>query len=300
MDLLHHPAFQSFVLPVALALALVGVLRGLLGATRGGRWGPAAAGLALLIAMTQLPGFAWPVAATPQKLPWIVLAAWLLALLLEALNVQRWVQAGAAALLWLAASLWLAPAGGAFSLTALLLFVGGVAVLALLTLSVGAAPDSPAATNSGAAGIATLAVASLGLAGLVAGASLLLAQLAVMIAAAAAGLALWLWPRWRASFGAIAAMPLGLAWLGLAQCALQLTPLAPAQLAVLALAFVAAPLLARLRRPGARSLIAPLAAGLLAALPAAVAITWQATAPAPSDSQRPANADDPYYTPKWQ
>jgi hypothetical protein len=110
MELFHHPAFQSLVLPALLAGAGVGVLRVMLGAAAGVRWAPAAAVLALVLALALLPGFAWPPRAATQKLPWIILAAWLLALVLEALRAGRWLHALAGSALWLGAGWWLQEA----------------------------------------------------------------------------------------------------------------------------------------------------------------------------------------------
>lgn len=293
MDLFHHPAFQSFVLPVLLALLGVGVLKLLLGA-EGPRWAPVAAVLALLVALAVLPGYALPASSTPQKLPWIVLAATVLAVALEALHARRWSQALAAGVLWLGASVWLAPSAARGTLPHLAQALGGLAVIGCVALTSWRPADQD---GRSAAGPATLAVAGLGLAALAAGASLLLAQLAVMLPAVCAGLGLWLWPRMRVAFGPVAAMPLTLAWLALAQIALQLAGVPPVALGVLALAFAAAPLLGRLRLPGSPAVVEPLAVAALAAVPVALAVAWSQSAGPPA----PANAsEDPYYAPQWK
>lgn len=312
MEFFHHPAFQSLVLPALLAGAGVGVLRVMLGATAGVRWAPAAAVLALLLALALLPGVAWPPRAAAQKLPWIILAAWLLALGLEALRAGRWVHALVGSALWLGAGWWLQEAASTTP-HGLAAAVAGIAVLIAITTSTwrpqgagravtGAWPaSSDNSTGGGAPGAAMLAVAALGLAALAVGAgSLLLAQLALMLAAVTAGLGLWLWPRPRLGFGPVVAVPLGIAWLVIAQAALLLTTLSPAVLAVLALAFAAAPLLARVRLPGRRAWVEPCAVALLAALPAALAVTWQITAGPGADTPGAADPVDPYYEPRWK
>jgi len=144
MELLHHPATQSLVLPPLLAWLGVWLLRAIAGA----RWAPLGAALGLLAALAVLPGFDWPALSRVQRLPWIVLAATVLA--------------GA----WL-----------------------------------GIAPPGPGHRRlRGVALAAGLTIASLALAALAAlGGSLLLAQLAVMVAAATAVPGLWAW--WRPASG---------------------------------------------------------------------------------------------------
>ncbi|WP_425258712.1 hypothetical protein ACPOLB_24715 [Rubrivivax sp. RP6-9] len=266
---LHHPAFQSLLLPCVLSLLAMAVLR----AGCGVRWAPLGAALGLLGALAWLPGFEWPAASRVQKLPWTVLAG--LALAAVAMALQR----------------------------------GGPAAPRA------AAPVQPAA----AAGAAALTVSALGLAALAAGGgSLLLAQLALMLATCTAVLGAWLWLRPAPGLqGAAAApslvplVPLLLAWLALAWSWALSSAIAPGaasttsltaaaaadagRLALLALAFAAPPLLLRQRWARARPRWTPLLAALLAALPVAVAVVWQFSAPAAQVPGTP--DDDPYYTP---
>jgi hypothetical protein len=164
--------------------------------------------------------------------------------------------------------------------------VAGAGVLACLLRT----PDD----RSDAAAAAV--VASLGLAGVcfVAG-SLALFQLAVLLAAAVSGLALWLWPKPRVSFGATGVAVAGLAWLALAQATLLLVPARPAALALLAASFVTAPLLAQLwpaSRPRSRALAVALLTGILAA--GALALQGaQGSNGAPIEPAK----DDGYYRP---
>lgn len=215
MSFLYHPAFQSLVLPPL--LAALGLL--LLRASAGPRWAPLGAALGLLAALAVLPGFDWPASARAQKLPWIVLAGTVLAAgclwrTTEGSRAARWWPWSCAVLGWAGAHLWLAGAA-AGPLQHLVALVGGIAVLALLLLI-------PASGRLGARGVpvsAGLTLASLALAGLAGtGGSLLLAQLALMLAAVVAVPGLWAW--WRPSSGLVvspaALLPLGLAWLVIA------------------------------------------------------------------------------------
>lgn len=146
MDLLNHPAFQSFVLPLLLCMGGVGALLLAAGPNRAAL----GAALGLLAALAWFPGFDWPATARAQKLPWVALASTAIAALL----------------------LWRATRG----LPTALPWWRGIAL----------------ATG--------LALACLGLAAAAGlGGSLLLAQLALMVAVAAAVPGLWSW--WRPSSG---------------------------------------------------------------------------------------------------
>lgn len=150
----HHPLFQSLVLPaLACALALL-ALRALRPA-----WAPWGAALGLAAAFLVWPGPVWPPAAHAQWLPWVGLLA-----LGAGLALARWPRAAAP-------------------------LSRGRATAVLVT-----------------AGLLALALAAL--AGL--GGSLLLAQLALMPAAALAVLlaAVWLPPRAGTRPGLAALLPL--------------------------------------------------------------------------------------------
>lgn len=325
LNLLNHPVFQSLVLPLVLAVlgmaALLGLQR-LLAARRnrshgnqgnernqhaGLDWVPAGALLGLLVPMILLTGLNWPALAHTQKLPWIVLAALAVALWAAARGKTNFLATWLApAVLWLLACFWLAgdqPSVWATSLAGL----AGAAVLALI--AAGAAGRTGAAATSATA---VTAVASFGLALLVAnGGSLLLAQLAMMLACSAAVPGLWAWlrpasglqvPGWLLQLLGLTGLAIGWAWLlstpdRMAGSAMLL--------GVLALAFTV-PLLLRFFSPRLRWL--PLVAALLAAVPAALALGLQIYAsssasssatdsPASGDAQR---SDDPYYTPQWR
>lgn len=208
MDIIHHPAFQSLVLPTVLSWLCVWLLLRFAGP----RWAPLGGVLALLLVLAVLPGFDWPATARAQKLPWIVLAGAVLAALwlwrpADGARLARWSLWCAAALLWAGAHAWL----GAALWHAVAATLAGAAVLAVLLLPVGGA--------RGVVPSAVLVIAHLALAALAGtGGSLLLAQLALMAASAGAVPGLWAW--WRPSSGLnisrAALLPLTLATLVIA------------------------------------------------------------------------------------
>lgn len=185
--LLHHPAFESLLLPAI--LAWLGVWLWLRAA--GPRWAALGGVAALLLALAVQPGFDWPATARALKLPWVVLAATLLSVLTLAWHGTPAARRGLCALavlLWVAVQAWL---GLPLRLTALGTLVGAGA-LALLLL--------PAEKGRGVLPSAVTVIALLALAALAGtGGSLLLAQLALLAASAAAVPGLWAW--WRPAAG---------------------------------------------------------------------------------------------------
>jgi hypothetical protein len=247
---LHHPLFQSVILPLLLSLAGIGVLRATASPARAG----AGAGLAVLVATIWLMGWPMRPAGVLQKLPWIFAGAWLAGIALDrssATGFRRWLVLGIG---WVAASWWLG--WGNIGL-AIGLVAAGLLVIAWLLQ----APDDRADA------VAAATVACLGLAAVCfAAGSLALFQLAVLVAAALGGAGLWLWPRPRIRQGAAVVAVAAAGWLAIAQASLLLIAVQPRSLALLALAFAVAPLLARRWRGSALSgaLVTALAAGLLA------------------------------------
>jgi hypothetical protein len=306
LSFLHHPAFQSLLLPCLLALLAMAALR----VGCGARWAPLGAALGLLGALAWLPGVEWPAASRVQKLPWTVLAGLVVAAVATARQPAgrspRWA-AWATLAVWVGAGAWLAGAQGSVPLVAAGAAAGGV-VLGLLVWPASAAFAAPAAVaqTGAAASAAALAMAALGLAALAgSGGSLLLAQLALMLATCTAVLGVWLWLRPAPGpHGAAALLPLGLAWLALAASWALSASTEPAtavagpdaaRLALLVLALAVPPPLLRRRRAQARARWTPLLAALLAAGPVAAAVAWQLAAPAAPAPGTP--DDDPYYTP---
>lgn len=282
MDL-HHPLVPSLLLPLLVGLGGAALLRLALGPETGRRWAGAALGLAALLAVGWMLGWRWPAATLTERLPWLLAAAWALALVLAAWGGRRAVAWSWAALVWALVVAW----GGGLGWV-------GLAAAAILGAGILAALlNSPADRASAAA---ALVVASLGLAGVaVQSGSLVLFQCAVALAAATGGVALAVWPRARVLFGVAALVAAGLAWLLLAQVTLLRTSASPLALLLLVAVFWIEPLLRRLPLPGRRPLVEPLAVAVLAGALAAGAValaTAQQAAPAAQD-------DDAYYEPKW-
>ena len=318
MNLLHHPAFQSLALPLLLAalgmVVLAGVPRWVSSrhASSVGHWAPAGALLGLWLPMVLLSGLEWPAAARTQKLPWIVLAAGVVVLLESVRNppgetAKPHLAWRANAAVWLLACVWLQ--GGVADglggwLGAGLAALAGSVVLALL-----------AAGRSGAVTAAVFVVAGVALAVLAAlGGSLLMAQLALIMACSmlVPGVWVWLGPRAGQPLPAALLQPFGLAgvavgWIWMLS-APGPTPVSVAQLGLLVLALGVPWLWPHLRlrsRWLARQVRwAPLWAALLAALPAALALGLPfAVAPwvAPCEPAAGCGGADPdslYYAPR--
>ncbi len=317
VSVLHHPAFQSLVLPVVLAAAGMMLLRALPGQA-GRRWAPLGAALGLLVALAVLPGFGWPAPARVQKLPWVVLAgvavaAFSMAYPDAAERAGRHGTWPGAALCWAAASVWLADSGAGWLQWSAWALAGAV-VLALLAggqpgsarqhaVALGSAPKRSASSGDGVHPAAALTVAALGLAALAAsGGSLLLAQLATMLAAVTAVLGLWTWlrPRSGLSIPPAALMPLGLAWLCIAMALPSSGLQGWVRLALLALAFAAPLLLARCAGFARRTRWAPAVVVALAAVPVALTLAWKIAADDGVAETPGSVEDDAYYTPQWR
>ncbi|RZL63878.1 MAG: hypothetical protein EOP81_10935 [Variovorax sp.] len=278
----HHPLVRSVLLPLVLALVATGVLR----FTAGSRWAGAGLGVALLAAALAVVGWQPRPGSLTEKLPWVVIAATLLALLLEAVRASRWLQWIVASAAW---ALALAALGVASLPAGALTWVIGAAALAAVLHARDDNADAPA----------LLAVAGFGLAAVaMTAASLLLFELALGGAVATAGIALWLWPQPRIAFGAAGRVVAVLTWLALAHATARLTQAPHTALALLALVFAVGPLMTWWH-PAAPAWASPLWRAAVAALLAVggVALTVRAVdapAPAPGAAQ-----EDPYYTPRW-
>jgi hypothetical protein len=275
----HHPLFQSLVLPLLLSLAGIGVLRAFSNPGRAA----AAVGVSVLVSLVWMVG--WPIrpSSVMQKLPWIVAGACLAGIALSVAAVGRLLQWLGLTILWCLASWWLGSKGMPAAAGAAL---AGAAVLACLL--------QPAEDRADA--VSGAAIASLGLAGLCfAAGSLALFQMALLLAAALGGAGLWLWPRPRIRFSVAATAVAGITWLAIAQAALLLMPLSPLALALAAGAFAMAPMFARLR-PASGAVVAPLAVAVLGGALVAGALALQAgTADVGDAGKTPSGADDAYY-----
>jgi hypothetical protein len=370
--LTQHPIFQTFVLPLLLALLAMAALRVWLGE----RWALCGAMVGLLGALAWFLGFEWPAVSRTQKLPWVVLAGLGLALLATARETggarPLWAPLAAVAA-WGGVGLWLADGQASLPLLIGAGLLGGV-VLWRLAGGRAADPADPADATDGAgrpgpaerAGTAAMAAmapgaamtrwgrggrggrgapgakwaewaaltaAALGLAALAAtGGSLLLAQLAGMLASTAVAAAGWAWlrpaappagatgghqnwlarpawPIWRTS-RTWPTWPLGLTWMSIAWTWVLAAPAVSStralQVALLALIFLLPAALSRLRAkaltPRRRPfvvLVAVLVAVLTVVLLAALAVVlagWAGTA-SMQMPDTPVDPNDPYLTP---
>lgn len=316
MSFIHHPAFQSVGLPLLLTLVLtLPITRG--APPAGKRWWAMGGAIALLLSFLLLPGFDWPATARTQKLPWIVLAGACLAAVWLSLGSRqpgRWMRWAMGTVVWVMACMWLAgsPVQWTHSLLGAL---GGAAVLAMLligragnSLTAGAYANAKTTEELAAGGAATagaLTVAALGLAAIAAGGgSLLLAQLAMMLAVVTGVTGLWAWMR--SASGLVIApaafLPLGLAWLVIAFALAVPGPSTSGRVALIALAFLAPAVVARSSWAARHPRLTPFLAALLAALPVVVALSWLLLgdiAPAGADGPNGDAGDDPYYQPSW-
>lgn len=295
VSFLHHPAFQSLVLPAVLAAVFIGLLMA---------WRPRQAALgaavALVLALAVWPGLTWPPTAGAQKVPWLALAALVVGLIGDMARpgqtpalVRPWL---VAVLAWALAAAWLLGLAQAGTL-AIAIVVGHV-VLAASAWST-RAPLAEPTRAAGSAAALTVAVLGLGaMAG--SGGSLLLAQLSMMLAVVSAVAGLWIW--WRpgplARVTPAALVALALVALSLATLMAASGQANPVALALLALALVSPWWPGAWSPGGARW--RPLVVAGLSALPVVVAVLANlALAPAPP-AATDTDADDAYYTPRWQ
>ena len=285
----HHPLFQSLALPFVLAFAATGVLRAMLGPGAGARWAALGMPLALLVATSWVLGWRMPPGGLTEKLPWVYLAISLLGVVLEALRADRRAQWLAAGLLWavvivaLGQQPWLPRVGS---------WVVGMAVIAAVLYEVPSRAEAAAMLVVAGLGLAVVAMMS---------GSALLFELSLGLAAAVAGVALWLWPVPRISLGASGLLAAVMAWLALAQGTALLTSVRPGAVLLLAACFSACAIVRvlrwRLRRGEGRAWAEALVVAAVAAVWVAAALaTAQWAGPPRSGGKAP---DNPYYTPKW-
>ena len=138
-DLLQNPAVQVGLLPFAVALVLVIVIRFGGGARLGSRFAALGPCIALLTAYWILEGQPpFPPVGSMQKLPYLVVLAVIVGVVLDAAGAGRTAVRGTAvlfvtvAILWIAQRKLLAGPDVAFILRVLVLWIAGVVVLWLL------------------------------------------------------------------------------------------------------------------------------------------------------------------------
>lgn len=129
MSYIQHPAFQSLLLPLLLAVSGVALLR-----LAGARWAAWGAPLGLVAAQAVWPGFDWPISSRVQWLPWITLAGLVVGAIATGLNTPGThalsrtsgrIATGLMAVLAVALALW-AALNGSLLLAQLALMVGSV------------------------------------------------------------------------------------------------------------------------------------------------------------------------------
>jgi hypothetical protein len=282
---IQHPVVQSVVIPLALALALTGIIRFAFGPQYGKVLAAAASGLALLAACVLVLGIPpWPPRTALEKLPAMVAASLAIGAIMDTAEPSRTGIAAAGVGLTLLGYVWLAMPQ--FSrLGALDAAMLAAAALVACVIISGISLAEPLSESVPA----MLVVAGVGLAGVAFNAgSLKLFQLSLALASATGGYALWNWPKPRYPFGRAGLFSAGLAWLLLALLTMLLTKVRPLALLLLASAFLAVAIAVRIPLGRLeRRVVEPLLVALLAAIPSVAAVVLsQPTA---------ATEDDPYY-----
>lgn len=283
----HHPLIQSVVLPALLALGLCAGLK----AIAGQRW--AAGGTALALLLTSIWVLGWPLrwGSLLGALPWVLLGAGVLGVVLQAARADAKAQWIAMALLWAVVLLIFGSASPWLSLAAWLV---GAVVLGMVASARSDTADAPAVLALAGLGLAAVAMLS---------ASLLIFELALGGALALAGTALWLWPRARIDFGPAGRTAAAMAWLTLAYATARLTQAPVLALLLLALGFGAAAGISRWPRVAQPLWARPLwcAAPMALCVAAALAVTLSVGSGEAASTDAPGSPqnDDPYYTPRW-
>lgn len=299
--LLQDPEVQGGYIPLALGLLLALLIRLAGGRDGGARWTVLAICIAWLLAYWILEGVRWPAVASKQKLFYIVVAAFALGWLLEAVRARHsWLVAASLAapalvVYWITArSLANAPDISTL-LLAVLLWLASVIVLWRLAANSSAeeAPNEGAGDRSGLFAPTCLMVAALA-AGITYfnGAELGLAQLNLGFGAILAGYMLVNYVGYVATgrsldFGPVGVVGGGMILMSCAYVAVLFgSAVSRISLAVVLLTFVLDPLARRLRFGTGRTarIVQPIAYGVVVALPAVAADAWAIhVAPPPRD-----------------
>lgn len=267
---LDHPAIQSGVLPLAIAILLTGAIRLALGAGRGPQAAGAAVGIAFLAGYAAVRGLpAWPPVQAIEKLAYLAAAALAVGLLLDLLRAGATAVRIIGVIALVAAIAWVFEAQVRQADPKALIYPALLAAGGALALWRVAGQRA-----QGVAPAVTVIVAALGLAGVaLVSASLSIAQLAGALAAAVGGFALWSWPVARFPFAASGVCAALIPLIALAALATLLTKAPAWALAPLLLVFFA-DLLSRLPAGSGRwrEALQPVYLAILAALPAALAV----------------------------
>ena len=210
-----NPIFQSGVLPLFAAFVLTGAIRMAAGVERGPALASGSVGLAAILAYVVILAWpAWPPGQSIQKLAYIFAAGLAIGAIADAVPVPRGlrralvVAAPLVGLAWLAEPVLVGGPGLADSAV--------LAVMALAALVIGwrlarregeGDLTSTIQIGAGAAGLALIALL---------GATASVFQLAIALAVAAAGFALWNWPVMRFPPGASLLLGAGGAFIAIA------------------------------------------------------------------------------------
>ncbi len=195
--LLNDPLLQSSLLPLTLSLLVAGVLG--FSSVLGSRIAGAAIAISLLFTVIQIQGLAVPPRAAAQKLPYLIAAAGVVGLCVDALGIRDHIYKWCRLLLPIAMLAWLfGPRIASFDLTEwcyLVLIVAG---------SVTAWWQCDRGRDSIDAGLKLLLISG-GLGAIILiGASAMLAQTTFALMAAIGGFLLLNWPTYRFPFAAAA------------------------------------------------------------------------------------------------
>jgi hypothetical protein len=282
---LNHPLIESVLLPLALALALTPSLLWIFGARWGNRLAAASIGLALLVALVLTFGVpAWPARSGMQKLPLILLLLLAGGMVIDIIKPGRIVVALTTIAATVAIALWLGWPQLTSGDTGMLLLLTSASLLALICLY-GLVAAQPEGGNRSA----MIVLAALGLAGASFNAgSLALFEVALALAAAVGGFALWNWPKPRLPFVATGISVGGLGCFAVALLLLLLTQIRPWMLLPLPLIFAADAVARRLPVPARfrRTTVEPLYIAAISLIPAVMVLLL---------AQIPTSSDDLYY-----
>jgi hypothetical protein len=282
---LNHPLIESVLVPLALALALTPSLLRIFGARWGNRLAAASIGLALLVALMLTFGVpAWPARSGMQKLPLIFVLLLAGGMVIDIIKPGRIAVTLTTIAAIVVIALWLGWPQLTSGDTGMLLLLTSASLLALICLY-GLAAAQPDGGNRSA----MIVLAALGLAGASFNAgSLALFQVALALAAAVGGFALWNWPKPRLLFVATGISVGGLGCFAVALLLLLLTQIRPWMLLPLPLIFAADAVARRLPVPARfrRTTVEPLYIAAISLIPAVMVLLL---------AQIPTSSDDLYY-----
>ena len=267
-EIIQTAMIEAAILPVAVTVAVAGIIRFGLGPVRGPAMAAAAITIAFLAAYALIltwPEF--PPRGSVQKLAYIALFGLMTGALIDYAGRPKFIEiltlfaAPAAIVSWLGWSRAQTPDLD-FGLTAAALWIAGTFVLTRLYAARDADGGAPVMLLAAAAGASAIAFF---------GAAASLAQLLGVVAAAAGGFLLWNWPVGRFPFGAAAILGAGGAFVSILATLVLFSDADRRALAVLLLVFLA-PIVSRRLPFGRRRGAGPVVLGLVCLAPVAGAL----------------------------